>query len=237
MLRKAKNAFSSSETLVTLVIVIFVGSFVIFGMIHNAQQHEVVSQLKKAYTSFNSAFNIAKMNEGSPEAWSSRNSEPDKDFFKILNKYLNMHPADMPEHFSGLVYYGLNGNTELYVPKKDLTMGRFEDGTIARVANINPYCNSVRGNTTALRNICGEVYIQIRDINGNVNLTNSVLGKNTFVFYLTSEGLVPVGTKGSKEDAQFLCRKSKDMKINSKSCSAWALQKENLDYLRHSVEW
>lgn len=234
---KKTNAFSVSETLTTMVIVIVLGSLLIFGMIHNAQRREAVAQLKKAYISFNNAFNMIKMNEGPPETWINRGDDYQKQYMQLFSKYMGIQHIDLPLHLSGLIHYGMNGDTEIYVSKKDLLLGQLNDGTIIRFDNINPACNTVHGNTYALRNVCGEVFVQIKDINGNASLTNSILGKNTFAFYITQDGLVPVGSKGSKEDAQFLCTKSKEVKSSGKSCTAWVLARENLDYLRRPVQW
>ena len=195
---KHSKGFSTTETLTVFVIVIIIGALIISGLIHNAQRLETVSQVKKAYNTFNKAYNLAKMQEGGPESW-ARTKYPVIDYYKVLKKYVRITHMDIP-------------------------------------ANINPRCNSVHGSSTALRNVCGELFIQIRDINGNVTLTNSILGKNTFVFYITTEGFVPVGSKGSKEDAQYMCSKSNNLKT-SRSCTAWALQKENLDYLSRQIKW
>lgn len=233
---KQDNGFSTTETLTVFVITIIVGALIITGLIHNAQRLETISQIKKAYTTFNKAYNLAKMSEGGPESW-ARTSYPVIDYYKVLKKYVRIQHMDLPSHMSGLIYYGINGGQEHYVSKSQAVLGRLDDGSIIRIANVNPYCNSVHGTSTALKNVCGELYIQIRDINGNVTLTNSILGKNTFVFYITTEGFVPVGTKGSKEDAQYMCRKSKELQIDSRSCTAWALANENLDYLSRQIKW
>lgn len=233
---KHSKGFSTTETLTVFVIVIIIGALIISGLIHNAQRLETVSQVKKAYNTFNKAYNLAKMQEGGPESW-ARTKYPVIDYYKILKKYVRITHMDIPAHLSGLIYYGIGGDQEIYVSRNEAVLGRLEDGSIIRIANINPRCNSVHGSSTALRNVCGELFIQIRDINGNVTLTNSILGKNTFVFYITTEGFVPVGSKGSKEDAQYMCSKSNNPKTDSRSCTAWALAKENLDYLSRQIKW
>lgn len=232
-----KNAFSVSETLTTLVIVILLGSLLIFTMIHNAQRREAVSQLKKTYLSLTNAYGLLKANEGTPETWVSRGDDYEQVYFKLFSKHLNMQLKDMPPHLSGLVYYGINGTVERYTTKKDVTMGQLNDGIIIRFTDIDPACRSYHGSTAAYRSVCAKIYVQVKDINGNVNLTNAILGKNTFVFYVTQEGIYPVGAKGSKEDAQFMCNKTSDIKIDSESCTAWVMTKENLDYLRRHIEW
>lgn len=236
-MKKYFKAFSAQETLVVGAIVLVIGVLVIFMMIKGSQVREAVTQLDKTYVALNNAFNLAKMNEGTPEAWVSRGDDYQKVYYKIFAKYLSIMPEELPSHLSGQIYYGIDGKTEEYVDKKEITMGRLNDGIVLRFANINPYCTSKHGNTFALRNVCGEIYVQIKDVNGNVTLTNSILGKNTFAFYLTKEGVTPIGTKGSKEDAQYLCRKKSDVAINSKSCTAWVLVRKNLDYLNRNIEW
>lgn len=236
-MKKKLRAFSAQETLVVGIIIFVIGALVIFMMVSGSQVREAVSQLDKTYTSLNSAFNLAKMNEGTPEAWVNRGDDYQKVFYKVFSKYLSIVPEELPSHLAGQIYYGINGETEEYVDKKDITMGRLNDGVVIRFANINPYCTTHRGGTYALRNVCGEIYVQIKDVNGNVSFSNSILGKNTFVFYLTKEGVVPVGTKGSREDAQYLCKKKSDVAISSKSCTAWILTKKNMDYLKHNIEW
>lgn len=231
------QAFSARETLVTGAIVAIVGVTVIFMMYQNAQVREAITQLDKTYVALNNAFNLAKMNEGTPEAWYNGGASPDKTYYRVFAKYLSMIPAELPPTFAGQIYYGITGETEDFVSKDKLTLGRLNDGILLRFANVNPYCNSIRGQSTILKSVCGEVYVQIKDINGNVNFSNSILGKNTFVFYITKDGVVPVGTKCSKEDAQFLCNKKSDVKISSKTCTAWAVVRKNLDYLNRSVEW
>ena len=44
------------------------------------------TEVKKAYNTFNKAYNLAKMQEGGPESW-ARTKYPVIDYYKILKKY------------------------------------------------------------------------------------------------------------------------------------------------------
>ena len=150
MQHQKSNGFSTTETLTVFAVVIIIGALIISGLIHNAQRLETISQIKKAYNTFNKAYNLAKMSEGGPESW-TRTRYPVIDYYKVLKKYVRIQHMDLPAHLSGLVYYGIGGEQEIYVSKNEAVLGRLDDGSIIRIANVNPRCDSVHGASTALK--------------------------------------------------------------------------------------
>jgi hypothetical protein len=232
------NAFSSVEIFIVSIICFIIAAISITGLIKFSQKNEAVGQLEKTYASLNNAFNIAKMDVGTPEAWVSAKEPPEETYFRVFQKYLSMTKDTVPQKLSGIAYYGIDGNIEEFADRNSVVLGRLNDGILLRFISVDPHCNANQGHSAALKSVCGEVYVQVKNINGNVNLDNSIFGKNTFALLFTKEGFVPLGSKDSRSDASFLCRKKSDTKISSKSCTAWVLIRKNFDFLsKDNISW
>ena len=102
------------------------------------------------------------------------------------------------------------------------------DGTsIVGTTIISPRCNGVWGSTNMLENLCGEIFV---DVNGK-NPPNKT-GVDVFIFYYGSEGVIPAGTyNDSRFTFDTYCNTSESNRLNGYGCTAWVLEKENLDYL------
>jgi hypothetical protein len=64
------------------------------------------------------------------------------------------------------------------------------------------------------------------------------LGRDTFYFFLTKYGVVPMGIKDDTFfPLQSYCRISGTTTQNGYACAAWVLAKDNMDYLHKDVNW
>jgi len=84
-----------------------------------------------------------------------------------------------------------------------------------------------------LNNVCSEIYI---DINGMKK--PNVMGKDIFTFWSTKYGLYPMGTKD--ERYWYLprtCQPNGTFPNNGGGCTAWLIEKGNMDYLHKQIQW
>ena len=95
-------------------------------------------------------------------------------------------------------------------------------------------CSSGSGTSKALKNVCGEIFV---DING-IKPPNAT-GKDIFWFRITKYGIVPGGTENdTSRDFENYCNKSKPNSLNGYGCAAWVIYNENMDYLRcNDLSW
>lgn len=92
-------------------------------------------------------------------------------------------------------------------------------------------CTQNRGTSKILQNACGTFLV---DING-VRPPNQV-GKDTFAFVITKEGIVPHGTQ---DDTMYkFSTKCLAKPGDSWGCTAWVIVNENMDYLHcNDLDW
>ena len=227
-----KKALSTNEIVLVSLIVLILAAISIPMMVKAVKTKGIVTQVEKAYSSLDSAFYLIRIIEGSPECWSAS----EEGYYNVFSAYMPIEREFVPKKLEVVKYKGINGKIEESFNRNNIAMGRMPDGTVIRFVNIDSACKMVCGQSWRLLNVCAEVYVTVRDTNGHINLSNLVFGRNTFAFYITKEGIVPVGTKGSSKDAQYMCNKKSDS-IDSKSCTAWILLKKNFNYLKKPVQW
>jgi len=76
-------------------------------------------------------------------------------------------------------------------------------------------------------NVCGNIKV---DINGKKG--DYAFGKDVFIFDITPKGIISTGTQLEKVfPFEEFCNKSKTSYANGRSCAAWVIYNENMDYL------
>ena len=218
------------------------------SLIQKHKEQETVAKLKKFSSVMSQALTMAVQNEGEIQNWGLGTSglgteESDdeianaglarKKFLDIVTKYLKYteyHPIDS----EATLYdrYSLDGTKFDYFAKRVV----LPDGmSIVGNTILRPNCNFSRGDSNALQNICGELFV---DINGEKG--PNATGKDVFLFYYNRYGyLIPVGSAAENSfKFEDKCNRSKTNNLNGYGCTAWVIYNENMDYLHcNDLSW
>lgn len=228
-----RYGFTLAETLITLGIIGIVAALTIPTLVAKHQEKTRIVKLKKIYSQLQNAFNLAVYENGPLETWGMGNTYKRVDaenytldysgrnlFMANITKYLKAAPPNTKISSNGS--YSLDGR-------------KFGEAF------------GISGNGTSLNEDKGSFmtadgyYISAGWVTGNkldfwVSLPNekeTKTGVTFFHFKVNSKGFVPDGT--SQTDFSAYCNvKSKSIASdrNGRTCTAWALQYENMEYLR-----
>lgn len=220
---KSKKAFTLAEVLITLAIIGVVAALTVPTVIRNYQERQTISALKKAYAQLSQAFNMATIENGAISTWSLENCDTVLD---IMQPYLKI--TKKCAKGSGCIsdsYKALNG--------KDTTAlnshcrGRLADGTSFTIYTHDGIKNC------ETNNYCGEIGI---DLNGNK--APNQIGKDFFLFFITKNGVRPMGAPDTvSRQLATNCKMSNQDIYTGYACTAWVIAKSNMDYLRRDVSW
>lgn len=249
-----KKAFTLAEVLITLGIIGIVAAMTLPTLIQNSQQKETVAKLKKINSIMSQAILRSVADNGEISSWglvSWTNSDEDLSdeenlanraplqiFIEKIKPYLKIIAEcgrgdkcsfDAVSERTSLdgTAFGTWGKESIVLP----------DGIVIRGITIySPSCTAVRG-SGLLSKICGEMFI---DINGRKG--PNATGKDVFLFYITNNGLIPMGTKEEADTSRFNfdngCNLNRPSTLNGYGCAAWVIYNENLDYLKCSdLSW
>jgi len=222
------RAFTLAEVLITLGIIGVIAALTIPTLVKNSEEIATVSRVKKAYSIFSQAYISAETNEGPIDTWNwiaSDDGTGATNALNILAKYLKISkncgtatgclPDVSIKNLDNL--NSINQNNDTKYAKAIL-----DDGTLLIIISRSPNCKNSRGTTLALQNICGFISVDTNGFQG----PNQV-GKDYFDFYITRYGIIPIGTVDEISYPPSNCNKAD----TGKACTAWVLQKGNMDYL------
>lgn len=223
-----KSGFTMAEVLITLGILAVVIAMTMPSLIMKYQEKEMVTRLKKVYSTLSNAYNEILYEHGKPDEWGissydevsllftkyikkakvcSRNSPQAKRCFNVSKRY------DLLKLTSGNTY---NGASSFIM----------NDGMIAGF-------DAQVGVETALKctelNYCFHIVV---DLNGNK--PPNQWGVDTFLFHVTKDKIVPRGALNT-HGRQHTCDPTKSTAsgwVNGSGCGAWVLQMENMDYMK-----
>lgn len=238
--KKLYRGFTLAEVLITLGIIGVVAALTIPTLMQNADERANVVALKKAFSTLSNAYKLAEQENGTPDTWGIvAGPAPSPPMLNNLKPYLRVD-KDCTDGSQGCFPPGVNylflasslggqGVTDNWgYPKLKLV-----DGTLILAIGDNPNCTDNYGNSLALKNACGRIYI---DVNGFKKPNQ--YGKDFFAFYLTKYGIVPIGSAQQTLIWTFAgtC-KDKDTQ-EGEGCTAWVLYNDNMDYLRcNDLDW
>ena len=237
---KRENAFTMAEVLITLGIIGIIAAMTLPSLIQRKQEKVTVTRLKKAYSILSQAYDRMVYELGSePRDWGMGDMYDQETHVILANKflpYLNVIQNCIGKDST----YVAKHCTKVYNAASAYSSVRLIDGITLIFRNWAPTCNLNYGNEKHLKNVCGEIIV---DINGN-GLPN-ILGNDIFVFYLTNYGMYPVGTQlDTRISFDTHCDKNKEWGAiydsfgNGAGCTAWVLYNENQEYLRCSdLDW
>lgn len=230
------KAFTLAEVLITLAVIGVVAALTIPTLMQNANERATVSAVKKVYSTLSQAYKLAEKDNGTPDSW-GLTSNPSPALLSTLSPYLNVS-TDCSNGGTGCFPPGVTykylkpGGATVYdsynMPKLKLT-----DGTLILGQVYSTSCNpGSYGNTIQLQNVCALFFV---DVNGYKNPNR--WGEDTFMFWLTKYGFIPVGSVADT-NASFVSECKDVSTARGLGCTAWVLQNENLDYLHcNNLDW
>lgn len=229
-------AFTLAEVLITLGIIGVVAAISIPTLIQNSQEKATVSLLKKAFTTYSQAFQLAVNENGTPDTWDigDYSSDPTeqakaKNIITTLAPYLKVtKTCDKLENGCHVSPSWFLNNVQYDFVSNRMYRAALSDGSYLAVYSLRSNCNYVVGSTNSLNQVCAYMIV---DING-AKLPNTQ-GKDIFWFYLTKNGITPLGT-ASEVDGVGVSQFSKTCKLTAdgSGCAAWVIYNENMDYLK-----
>ena len=231
------KAFTLAEVLITLGIIGVVASLTMPSVISNQNEKKTVTRVKKAYSTLQQAYLRAEQDFGTPDGWEATGMYNSTSHILTARKFIPY--LNVVKDCTGLnMTEVVKSCTKDYADTASYASIKIADGTTVIFRRWNAQCNWRYGSTPALQSVCGTVIVDI-------NATNkpNISGKDIFTFYLTKQGLYPVGTTFDSLSVSRYCNSSREFGqaygdyTNGTACTAWVLYRENLDYLHCEVDW
>ena len=244
LLKRIFLGFTLAEVLVTIGIIGIVAALTIPNLTRKWEERAIISKYKKMYSTLANAYNRAVADNGSPEYWDLSDKSS---LLKMLEPYLNVTERcynkkgcvsdGLFNALSGEVRYGRISQNTAY-PKLRLN-GGFSLVVLDPIHNgceyDSTYTNS-EGNTVTshITNDCGPITGVITNAKGK-NYIN-YLGKDHFMFQVTTKGIYPYGYNRQDTYIRKYCKKESleaddpNAVTNGQTCGAWILRYDNMDY-------
>lgn len=206
------------------------------SLIAKHQEKQRVTQLKKVYSILSQAYLMAKSEYGEADQWGLVNTDTNKNdsdgnpiydysgqntVKNYLGKYIRQS-QDKKQHkfkkfisLDGREFEGLNnmikGDSIIFLA----------DGTIVKFGYTSTDCKNIDIS-------CGDISVFFPASIAKMGLSN-------FWFYLSPKGIMPYGHPNHTRKFEDYCdiknKKGLASSIQGRSCTAWVLYNENMDYL------
>ncbi|MBS5803111.1 MAG: type II secretion system protein [Brachyspira sp.] len=238
---KKYTGFTLAEVLITLGIIGVVSALTIPALIGKYKEKQRVTQVKKVYSVLSQAFNMAKNEYGSPENWAISTTvtgeTDEEDYSKsstlvrdIFAKYIK-NTSNKKHTFRKYVSldgrnFSTSGNSSIGGNNSALYLA---DGTMISFGWMTEGCKN-----EAVE--CGDIFVFLPE-------KDAQLGVSEFNFYISPKGIMPYGhSKHFIRSFEKYCDITNKNGIASndqgRSCTAWVLYNENMDYLHCSdLSW
>lgn len=223
-------AFTLAEVLIVMGIIGVIAETTIPTLVQSTQQRETIVAVKKAYTVLQQATTMAKIDYGTPDAWTTETTPSLQGAIDIRNvfaKYLKTTKQCEEDNDATCfpVYAYLEGGSWSSAKTAALHLA---DGSIIIFKYNTPGTTSSLTNSAPLNNAVGPIHL---DINGLKK--PNVMGKDVFRFWLTASGIVvPGGTTDDVAPFDNKCLNKTSLNASGQSCTAWIIYNENMDYLK-----
>lgn len=209
-----RNGFTMAELLITLAIIGIVAALTIPSLVQKYKERALITSLKKFYSTFSQAVNLAVANEGYEFT--------SQDVVKYLKtekvcEQTNEGCTDIQRKYMNGVNIASFGPYDAF--KSSVDYVKLIDGTIIRLSR---KYNCARPGE--ILSYCGEFAV---DINGDA--VPNILGQDVFYFYNTPKGVIPFGYRGDTRTPFSACANKSGAGYQ---CTAWIIENENMDYLR-----
>ena len=221
-----KSAFTLSEVLITLGIIGIVAALTMPNLISDYREKQTITQLKKAYSLLSQALTSARSEYGNLNDW----QDDSKEFFDsvVYGKLNVVKTCTLPKKCSGLNY----SRPPAYVLDNGMVFQTTARKTNAHMGEGHWCRTSLAQANQAFGIHYGNCAYVLVDLNGSKKPNRA--GRDIFEFRVYTDGVLPAGHihRGSN-DGFNQC--DLDLKKNApltSSCTAWALFRENMDYLK-----
>ena len=244
-----RRAFTLAEVLITLAIIGVVAAMTIPTLIANYQEKATVAKLKKTYSILNQAYALARVDYGTVDQWGMVNPAVDEEgnytpefsnnfplFWNIMTKYMREVSRCEPSYEScdnifvkNFENYTLDGTLRGTNTRGVDMAVLLQDGILLSGGYIyDSTCSTNYGSGNMLSHVCGDFSVKL-----GVKEDKYIAGKNTFYFYITKNGIYPVGTNDDTEISfgNACGRVNSSYSRNGYGCTAWILENGNMDYL------
>ena len=245
-----KTAFTLAEVLITLGIIGVVAAMTLPTLIQKQNEREVVSKLKKVYSTLSQAYLFATEANGPIEDWGFLAT--DGDGLGAAGDDLDHGGANNPLNHETVAKKfmpylkvvkdckdGQSQSGPCKITSTSIYRVILNDGTLLSFKIYAPRCDKDfnAGTSRPLSNVCGYIEANIR-----YRQNKNYYGKNVFNFYMTKYGIIPYGTSEDKNSFEQGCSANGDLGNFTKdkyvSCAAWVLINENMDYLKcEGLSW
>lgn len=233
-----KRASIYSKVFITIGIFFAIITMAVPVLSKNQQETEnTVISIQKTYSSLLNAYKIAKKEKGFPDNWNLEEDASPKGAENILKSLipsfkLAKYCGNDDGCFNPSTYKNLN-NAPSYTFDSDAAWAKvqLEDGSSLAIYSLGGYA-SYSVSEIPLQNVCGFIAV---DTNG-IKKPNQI-GGDTFMFYLTKYGIIPMGNP--QDTAISFNSRCRDKKTaDGWGCTAWVIYNKNLDYSRCSdLSW
>ena len=235
-----RPAFTLAEVLITLGIIGVVAAMTMPSLIQNYQVKETVSRLKKFTSIMNNTILMAKNDYGEIDSWDfilSTNDENNNANASTVEGLDNFIKKYMLPYLKYTEHHKLNESGISYIPTalggtvfsgQVTPMIKLTDGISVIGLYMYGSCSTNIGSSSGLNKACGEIFVDI-----NSERKPNIIGRDIFLFYITPNGVVPMGTANQTGGFNFknYCNRNNKAYINGYGCTAWVIYNENMDYL------
>ncbi len=205
------------------------------ALINKYREKVFVERLKQAYSIFSQAFLMAKQENGPAEFWDigeRAQMEGSEKFYDIFAPYLKKAKscrenagcfADRYITFSGKEYGYAPENRSVYAK------GILNNGVSFALTSAGSGCSYSSG--MQYSNICAVLYVDL-----NADALPNKSGVDYFGFYITKDGIRPMGFQGWDGGVNgYTCKYNGQSSGNGTGCTAWVLNNQNMEYLYRDV--
>ena len=229
--------FTLAEVLITLGIIGIVAALTLPSIIQKRYEKETVSRVKKAYTVLQQAFMMTVQENGTPDEWGATGMYESTSHIFLARKFIPY--LKVTTDCTGMTTTKVAKYcTKKYADSASYASIKIADGTTVIFRIWNGKCNNRYGTPKPLQNVCGEILIDT-----NATAKPDIQGQDVFFFYLSKNGLYPIGTQFDKLSMKTHCTKTRvwgqiySGYLNGGACTAWVLYNENMDYLHCELDW
>ena len=219
-------AFTLAETLIVMGIIGVVAALTLPNLNSSTGEKEKVAKVKKIYSNLNDAFGRTTAIYGPVNEWFKNDSDAisySKRFTERVLEFLkttNVKNCNTVTCYSYTNFLDLSGSTAANM--KDAMSVNLPDGTELLIRLSAPNCDKLKQGSALSGHFCGTIYA---DIDGSTKGTHTY-GKDIFAFYITNEGIVPMGYSGEGLDVL------NETPLKGMQATGWVIENENMDYLK-----
>lgn len=237
-----KKGFTLSEVLITLGIIGVVASMTLPAIVSKYKEKVLVERLKQTYSIFSQAYFRAVQDNGPADSWDIGEAitmDGAEKLYDIFAPYLQEGEPCRGDYGCFVEEYKtLSGGVYQYPPKNHSMYARgiLANGVAFAMPSHGTGCNfNLDSSSDFYPNVCGVLYF---DLNGYDRPNQA--GVDYFGFFITTKGILPMGFVGWDGGTNgYTCKHNGTSGGNGTGCTAWVLNKGNMDYLRRDIsdEW